>query len=82
MNNLSEIEQKLQEDIAHMTMVSYLDGTIATLKSLKKGFDMYGTVNEIPLHMIQSHLDDALQEQEQRLEAVKKEHIHNQDISS
>jgi hypothetical protein len=44
-DNIKELESNLVRDVSNMMMISFLEGSISTLTSLKKSYEMYGEID-------------------------------------
>lgn len=76
---LNKIEDNLTKQVGHIATVSYLEGSISTLDSLKKAYATFGIIGQVPLSLIIDSIDSLKKEQEERLEGIKK--LHDQSES-
>jgi hypothetical protein len=76
-DNIKELESNLVRDVSNMMMISFLEGSISTLTSLKKSYEMYGEIDALPLDLLRSSIISLLEDQTTRLEAMKKQHAES-----
>jgi hypothetical protein len=55
-DNIKELESNLVRDVSNMMMISFLEGSISTLTSLKKSYEMYGEIDALPLDLLRSSI--------------------------
>jgi hypothetical protein len=71
------MQDNLTQEVAHISTVSYLEGSIQTIEALHKSFSTFKEIGMVPVNMVLDSLDTLKKDQNERLEGIKKIHEEN-----